>query len=152
MSGGWQGNGGWGAPAHGGGDEVAWGWALVRSWAAGVLTLAVTEYLQITLVDLIVGNSTDSLESVSAQLFLIHLPNLVCVALAVAAASLAHAEPHRYSAGRHAVALLAVPLAVQLLVVTTRWEAQSVQELLVAVAVLSAGCAAGWTLGRLRRD
>ncbi|MFI6642012.1 hypothetical protein [Streptomyces sp. NPDC050504] len=152
MSGGWQGNGGWGAQAPAGGEEVPWGWALARAWAAGILTLAVTEYLQITLVDLIVGNSTDSLESVPSQLFAIHLPNLICVALAVAASSLVHAEPHRYSAGRHAVALLAVPLAVQLLVVTTRWEDQSVQELLVAVAVLSAGCAAGWTLGRLRGD
>ncbi|WP_445527009.1 hypothetical protein [Streptomyces cyslabdanicus] len=124
---------------------------LVRSLAVGVVVLVVTEYVQMTLL---YGNLVGprGVGSFSAALALIHLPNLVCVALATWAAARAHPAPWRELPTRHAVAACAVPVAAQLLTVSLRWERAGLSSLALGMStgVLLAGCALGLLLERWR--
>ncbi|MFC9908800.1 hypothetical protein [Streptomyces sp. NPDC127197] len=124
--------------------------ALIRSWAAGIVVLVLTEYVQMTLIhDNFVGPS--GVDSFGAALALVHLPNLVCVVLATWAAARVHPEPWREIPVRHVAAACAVPAAAQLLTVTLRWDVVGVASLALwmSTGVLLAGCAVGLLLDRL---
>ncbi|MFI1162505.1 hypothetical protein ACH4UM_02600 [Streptomyces sp. NPDC020801] len=124
---------------------------LVRSWAAGVVVLVVTEYLQMTLLyGPLAGPG--GVGSFGAALALVHLPNLVCVVLATWAAARVHPEPWREVPVRHAVAACAVPAAAQLLTLSLRWDRAGPASLAfwMSTGVLLAGCAVGMLLDRWR--
>ncbi|GGL76853.1 hypothetical protein GCM10010129_20770 [Streptomyces fumigatiscleroticus] len=128
--------------------------SLVRAWAAGVLVLVVTEYTQMTLVYApLVG--PEGVGSFGAALALVHLPNLLCVALAAWAAARVHPEPWRELPVRHAAAACAVPAAAQLLTLSLHWDRSgpSTLSFWMSTGVLLAGCAVGmlleaWRAGR----
>ncbi|MET8247727.1 hypothetical protein ABZV31_26975 [Streptomyces sp. NPDC005202] len=125
--------------------------SLVRSWAAGVVVLVVTEYLQMTLLyGHLVGPR--GVGSFGAALALVHLPNLVCVVLATWAAARAHPEPWREMPVGHAVAACAVPAAAQVLTLSLRWDRTGFTSLAfwMSTGVLLAGCAMGLLLDRWR--
>ncbi|MER6994327.1 hypothetical protein [Streptomyces sp. NPDC000410] len=125
--------------------------ALVRAWAAGIVVLLFTEYVQATVVfDYL---ATDSrLSSFSGRLLLIHLPNALCVGLAVWAAGRVHRDPFRRSLPGHLAATLVVPLAAQLLNLALQWERLAAEGLLMSNAVLAVGCVAGYAADRLQED
>ncbi|MGW1027603.1 hypothetical protein ACWD4J_28555 [Streptomyces sp. NPDC002577] len=125
--------------------------AFTRAWAAGVVVLAVSEYVQMSLVyDTFVGPRGP--RSFGGAVVLVHLPNLVCLALTTWAAARAHPEPQRDRLLRHAIAALAVPTAAQLLTLTLHWNRPGfgALDLGMSSAVLLAGCAVGWTADRLQ--
>ncbi|PZH03705.1 hypothetical protein C1I97_20090 [Streptomyces sp. NTH33] len=126
---------------------------LVRAWAAGVVVLVVTEYVQMTVVyENLVGPR--GVGSFGAALALVHLPNLVCVVLATWAAARVHPAPWREVPARHAVAACAVPVAAHLLTVSLRWERTGLSSLALwmSTGVLLAGCAVGMLLDRWREE
>ncbi|MET7381026.1 hypothetical protein ABZT08_19765 [Streptomyces sp. NPDC005526] len=139
---------GCGAPAAAGPGPLL---SLVRSWAAGVVVLVVTEYVQMSLLYAhLVGPR--GVGSFGAALLLVHLPNLVCVTLAVWAAARVHPEPWREMPVRHTGAACAVPAAAQVLTLSLRWERTGFGSLAfwMSTAVLLTGCAAGLLLDRWR--
>ncbi|MEU5366754.1 hypothetical protein ABZ354_25345 [Streptomyces sp. NPDC005925] len=141
---------GYGAPPSTG-TASAPSLALVRAWAAGVLALAVTEYVQMTVVhDHLVGPR--GVGSFGAALALVHLPNLVCVVLATWAAARAHPEPWREMPLRHALAGCAVPAAAQVLTLSLRWDRAgfTTSAFWMSTAVALAGCAVGMLLDAWR--
>ncbi|MER5180250.1 hypothetical protein ABT009_18070 [Streptomyces sp. NPDC002896] len=123
--------------------------AFTRAWAVGVVVLAVSEYVQMSLVyDTFVGPRGP--RSFGGAVLLVHLPNLVCLALATWAAAHAHPEPHRDHLLRHATAAFAVPAAAQLLTLALSWNRPGfgALDLGMSSAVLLAGCAVGWAAER----
>ncbi|MFF7792253.1 hypothetical protein [Streptomyces sp. NPDC007991] len=123
---------------------------LVRCWAVGVVVLVVSEYVQMTLVyGPLVGPR--GVGSFGAALALVHLPNLVCVALATWAAARVHPQPWREVAVRHLAAACAVPAAAQVLLLTLRPGVLDPAEpaLWMSTGVLLTGGAAGLLLDRL---
>jgi hypothetical protein len=128
--------------------------ALVKAWAAALIVLALTSYLQVTYI---YGTfaTNERLDSFGGVLLLIHLPNTVCIALGVWAAARIHPEPYRESPVRHLTATLAVPVAVQLLTYATTlsspWRSMSVTGVFMSIAVLAVGCTIGFAADRLRR-
>jgi hypothetical protein len=125
---------------------------LIRAWAAGIVVLVVTEYLQVTLIyEHLVGPRGTG--SWGGTLLLVHLPNLVCVALATWAAARMHPEPQCRRPLRHAVAACAVPVAGQVLTLADEGHRPGFDALSVVMStgVLITGCAIGWAAERWQR-
>lgn len=123
--------------------------ALTKSWAAGIVVLLFSAYVQVTLVYDTLG-APAGLGSFGGRLLLIHLPNALCVALSVWAAGRLHRPPFRYVTVRHLTAALAVPVAAQVLDVAVQWQHLTAEGLLLSHAVLTLGCVAGWAADRLQ--
>lgn len=145
--------GGYPRPAAPGSARSTTLFAYVRAWAAGIIVLLVTETLQMTLVydTLVDGEGT---RTFGRALLLVHLPNLVCVALATWAAARAHPEPESELPLRHAIAAFAAPVAAQLLLVSMLWGSTGFDlvGLSLSTGVLLAGCAVGWGVDRWLRQ
>ncbi|MFF8842681.1 hypothetical protein ACF08N_08080 [Streptomyces sp. NPDC015127] len=125
--------------------------ALMKCWAAGIVVLLFTEYLQVTLVyDTL--DSAGRLGSFGGRLLLVHLPNALCIALSVWAAARLHRPPFRHGTVRHLAAALAVPVAAQLLNMAIQWQELAAEGLLMSNAVLVLGCVAGWAADRLQEE
>ncbi|MFD4716981.1 hypothetical protein ACFWOY_09340 [Streptomyces sp. NPDC058423] len=140
-----------GAPAREDEGRGAALFALARAWATGVVVLLFTEYVQATVVYEHVATAA-RMETFGGRLLLIHLPNALCIALAVWAAARIHRPPFRESAPWHLTAALTVPVAAQLLNMGLQWERLSVEGLLMSNAVLVVGCVAGCAADRLQED
>ncbi|WP_432075150.1 hypothetical protein [Streptomyces wuyuanensis] len=125
--------------------------ALARAWAAGVVVLLFTEYVQATVVYEHVATPS-RMETFGGRLLLIHLPNALCVALAVWAAARIHRVPYRDSVPWHLTAALVVPISAQLLNMGLQWERLSAEGLLMSNAVLVLGCVTGYAADRLQED
>jgi hypothetical protein len=126
--------------------------ALVQAWAAGIVVLVVTEYLQVTLLyENAAGRQGP--QSFGAALALVHLPNLVCVALATWAAARCHPEPDCERPVPHAIAACTVPVAAQVFAVSVERDLPGYDAfgLWVSSAVLVTGCVVGWSVERWRR-
>ncbi|MFJ7332156.1 hypothetical protein ACIQU3_02725 [Streptomyces sp. NPDC101110] len=123
---------------------------LARCWAVGIVVLVLTEYVQMTLVyGPLVG--PEGVGSFGAALALVHLPNLMCVALATWAAARVHPEPWREVPVRHLAAACAVPAAAQVLLLSLRPGVldPAGAAFWMSTGVLLAGCAVGLLLDRL---
>ncbi|MFD7228658.1 hypothetical protein [Streptomyces sp. NPDC059881] len=140
-----------GAPARRDEGRGAGVLALVRAWAAGVVVLVFTEYVQATVVYEHVATAS-RMETFGGRLLLIHLPNAVCIALAAWAAARIHGDPYRHSTPRHLTAALTVPVAAQLLNMAVQWEQLAFEGLLMSNAVLVVGCVVGCAADRLQED
>ncbi|MEV6421968.1 hypothetical protein [Streptomyces sp. NPDC051662] len=139
------------APARrddGGGAPVL---AIMRAWAAGIVMLLLTEYLQATLVYDHLA-SDEKLETYLGRLLLIHLPNATCIAVAAWAAGRAHRDPFRDARAQHLTAVLTVPVAAQALNLSLQWEDLAAEGLLMSNAVLVVGCVTGYAVERLQED
>ncbi|MGW1137867.1 hypothetical protein [Streptomyces zhihengii] len=138
-----------GAPARYDDGRGAGFLALTKAWAAGIVVLLFTEYVQVTLVweQFAAEGGT---ESFTGRLLLIHLPNAVCVALSAWAAGRVHRPPFRYRTGPHLLAVLAVPLAAQALNLALQGGELAAEGVLMSSAVLALGCVAGWAADRLQ--
>ncbi|MFI2346725.1 hypothetical protein ACH492_06620 [Streptomyces sp. NPDC019443] len=142
-----------GAPAGRDEGSSAGMFAMMRSWAAGIIVLAVTSYLHVTYIHGAFA-STDEPESFGGELLLSHLPNAVAIALAVWAAARIHPKPYRDSRARHLIAALLVPVTAQLvtyaLALTTPWISLTALAVFLSVAVLAVGCTIGLCADRLQ--
>ncbi|MFF3749835.1 hypothetical protein ACFYYH_05135 [Streptomyces sp. NPDC002018] len=125
--------------------------ALVRAWAAGIVVLVVTEYLQATLVYDHLA-SENNLETFFGRLMLIHLPNAVCIALASWAAGRVHRDPFRDAPFQHFLAAFTVPAVAQGLNMALQWQDLAAEGLLMSNAVLVLGCVTGYAADRLQED
>ncbi|MEC4017122.1 hypothetical protein [Streptomyces sp. H27-D2] len=125
--------------------------ALMTAWAAGIIVLFVSQYLQMTLVFEHLDDA-DRLSTFGGRMLAIHLPNALCIALATWAAARTHREPYRDSAARHLVAALTVPVAAQLLNMSAQWSELATEGLLMSNAVLVTGCAVGLAADRLLHE
>ena len=129
--------------------------ALMKAWAAGLVVLLLASYLQTAYF---YGSfaTAEKLESFSNVLWLIHLPNAVCIALTVWVSARVHAEPHRDSTVQHMSAAFAVPVAGQIVAFALSaglpWRNLGVVSVLMSVAVLVVGCVAGYAAERLREQ
>ncbi|WP_030749934.1 hypothetical protein [Streptomyces sp. NRRL F-5135] len=125
--------------------------ALAVAWAAGIVVLLVTEYVQATLV---YGELAprEGLDTFAGRLTLVHLPNALCVAAAAWAAGRFHRDPFRDRAARHLVAVLTVPVAAQALNLALQWERMTVEDLSLSNAVLVVGCVTGYVADRLQEE
>ncbi|AEN12084.1 MULTISPECIES: hypothetical protein [unclassified Streptomyces] len=140
-----------GGPARRDDEPGAALFALARAWAAGIVVLVATEYVQATVVYEHVA-TPERMETFGGRLLLIHIPDAVCLALATWAACRAHREPFRRSPPRHLAAAVAVPVAAQLLNMAVQWEHLAAEGLLMSNVVTAVGCAAGYLVSRLRDD
>ena len=139
-----------GARTHGGEGRHAGLFALMRAWAAGIVVLALTEYLQVTLAyENLTGIGGP--QSFGGRVLLVDLPNAVCVLLATWAAAGTHRSPFRDAPVRHLAASVAVPVAAQLLSVLAHGDDMTLVGLSMSTAVLALGCTAGMAADRLRR-
>ncbi|WP_406862823.1 hypothetical protein ABZO31_21315 [Streptomyces sp. HUAS MG47] len=129
--------------------------ALLKSWAAGLIVLLLTSYLQTAYFYGALA-TPERLESFADVLWLVHLPNAVCIALAVWVSARVHAEPHRESTVQHMSAAFVVPVAAQLVgfAVTAGlpWRNLGVLSVIMSIAVLVVGCVAGYAAERLREQ
>jgi hypothetical protein len=126
--------------------------SFVPAWAAGILVLVVTEYLQVTLLyENAVGPQGP--QSSGAALGLVHLPNLVCIALATWAAARCHPAPQCERPVRHAIAAFTVPVAAQVFALSVQRDLYGFDALgfWISNAVLVTGCVTGWAIERWRR-
>ncbi|MFF5564400.1 hypothetical protein ACFY7Z_03490 [Streptomyces sp. NPDC012623] len=140
-----------GAPARHGDGRGAPVFALVRAWAAGIVVLLFTEYLQATLVyDYLAAE--DSLETFGGRLTLVHLPNAVCLALATWAAGRVHADPYRDRAAQHLPAAFTVPVVAQAINMALQWDRLAAEGVLMSNAVLVVGCVTGYAVERLQEE
>lgn len=145
-----RGTGGRGGPSGESGSAVLW--AFARAWAAGIVVLVITEVLQMTLLyDNAVG--PHGTESTGGSMLLVHLPNMLCIALAAWAAGRVHPEPGCELPLRHAIAVCAVPVAGQVFMVASLWKRPGLGAMgfWLSTAVLVTGCVLGWTADRLQR-
>ncbi|MFJ9027790.1 hypothetical protein ACIRQP_04555 [Streptomyces sp. NPDC102274] len=133
---------------HGGGAPV---FALMRAWAAGIVMLLITEYLQATLVYDHLATE-EKLETFTGRLLLIHLPNAICIAVAAWAAGRVHRDPYRDATVQHLAAVLTVPVAAQALNMSLQWQDLAAEGLLMSNAVLVVGCVTGYAVERLQED
>lgn len=125
--------------------------ALARAWAAGIVVLILTEYLQTTLVnDHLV--TSENLETFDGRLMLIHIPNAVCIALATWAAGRFHRDPFRESKTQHVLAVFTVCVAAQALNMVMQWQNLEAEGVLMSNAVLVVGVVAGSAAERLQDD
>jgi hypothetical protein len=123
--------------------------AMVAAWAAGLVVLVVTSYLQVTYVYETLGTA-ERLETFGGRLLVIHLPNAVCLALGAWAAGRAHREPFRESSVRHGFAVFTVPVFAQVLNLVIRRETVSLEGVLMSCAVAVTGAVAGYAVDRTR--
>lgn len=140
-----------GAPARRDDGRGAPVFALMRAWAAGIVMLLVTEYLQATLVYDHLA-SEDKLETFLGRLLLIQLPNAACIAFAAWAAGRVHRDPFRDARVQHLAAILTVPVAAQALNMSLQWQDLAAEGLLMSNAVLVVGCVTGYAADRLQED
>ncbi|AXG80007.1 hypothetical protein [Streptomyces paludis] len=140
-----------GAPARRDDGRGAPVFALMRAWAAGIIALLFTEYLQATLVYDYLA-SDDRLETFAGRLMLIHLPNAVCIALATWAAGRVHSDPYRDHQLQHLLAVFAVPVAAQAVNMALQWDGLVAEGVLMSNAVLVVGCVTGYAVERLQED
>ena len=139
------------------GEPERQGWtatffAFAQAWAAGIVVLVVTQYLQMTLLyENLVGRYGP--QSWGSALGLVHLPNLVCIALATWAAARMHPEPQSARTGRHATAAFTVPVAAHLFTLAASRNVPGFDALTVCMttAVLVTGCVVGWSAERWLR-
>lgn len=134
------------------GERGATFFSLARAWAAGIVVLVVTQYLQVSLLyENLAGPHGP--ESWGATLGLVHLPNLVCIALATWAAARMHPEPQCQDPLPHAIAACAVPVAAQVLTLAVERHRPGFDALAVCMStgVLITGCAIGWAAERWLR-
>ncbi|MFD7116049.1 hypothetical protein [Streptomyces sp. NPDC056730] len=139
------------APARRDGGGGAAVFALMRAWAAGIVMLLITEYLQATLVYDHLA-SDEKLETFTGRLLLIHLPNAICIAVAAWAAGRFHHEPFRDATAQHLTAVLTVPAAAQALNMSLQWQDLAAEGLLMSNAVLVVGCVTGYAVERLQEE
>ncbi|RDG35394.1 hypothetical protein [Streptomyces corynorhini] len=140
-----------GAPARQGDGPGAPVFALMRAWAAGIVVLLFTEYLQATVVyDYLASDS--ALESFGGRLMLIHLPNAMCIALATWAAGRVHSDPYRESPAQHLPAAFTVPVVAQVINLALQWDGLVAEGVLMSNAVLVLGCVTGYAVERLQED
>ncbi|GGT52695.1 hypothetical protein [Streptomyces purpureus] len=129
--------------------------ALMKAWGAGLVVLMLTSYLQIAHFYETFA-TPERLESFGGVLWLVHLPNAVCIALSVWVAARVHPEPYRDSPVRHMSAAFAVPVAAQLVSYTIAaglpWRDLGALSVAMSLAVLVVGCVAGYFGDRLRAD
>lgn len=140
-----------GTPTHREDGRGAAVFALARAWAAGIVVLVVTEYVQATVVYEYVA-TPGRMETFGGRLLLIHIPNAICLALAAWAAARVHREPFRHSLPQHVTASIAVPIVAQLLNMAVQWEEMAAEGLFMSNAVLAVGCVSGYMAARLQDD
>ncbi|MFD3655080.1 hypothetical protein [Streptomyces sp. NPDC058620] len=140
-----------GAPARRDDGRGAAIFALARAWAAGIIVLIVTEYVQATVVYEHVA-TPGRMETFGGRMLLIHLPNVVCLALAAWAAARLHREPFRHSLPQHLAAAICVPIVAQLLNMAVQWEEMAVEGLFMSNVVAAVACVAGYAADRLQDD
>ncbi|WP_079168596.1 hypothetical protein [Streptomyces colonosanans] len=131
-------------PAEGGGF-----FPLILAWAAGLITLFISEYLQVTYFYENVA-TPERLESFGGRLLCVDLPNAVCIALATWVAGRMHREPFRESMPQHLAALFAVPLFAQIVNIVMHWGHASTEGLLMSCVVAVVGAVAGYGVDRLQ--
>lgn len=125
--------------------------ALARAWAAGIVVLLLTEYLQTTLVNDHLATS-ENLETFNGRLMLVHIPNAICIALSAWAAGRFHREPFRDSTPQHLLAVFTVGAAAQALNMVVQWENLEAEGILMSNAVLVVGVVAGYAGERLQDE
>ncbi|QHY97850.1 hypothetical protein SSPS47_22325 [Streptomyces sp. S4.7] len=125
--------------------------ALARAWAAGIVVLLLTEYLQTTLVNDHLATA-ENLETFDGRLMLIHIPNAVCIALATWAAGRFHRDPFRDSKTQHVLAVFTVGVAAQALNMVMQWHDLEAEGILMSNAVLVVGVVAGYAADRLQDE
>ena len=144
---------GTGGPSHSGvtaGRVESGGFfPLVLAWAAGLITLFISEYIQVTYFYENVA-TPERLDSFGGRLLCLHLPDLVCIALATWAAGRLHREPFRESVPQHLAALFAVPLFAQIVNIVMHWGRASTEGLLMSCVVAVVGAVAGYGVDRLQ--
>lgn len=121
----------------------------MRAWAAGLVVLFISEYVQVTYF---YGTfeSVERLESFGGRLLLVHLPNAVCVALAAWIAGRLHREPFRDSVPWHLAAVFGVPLFAQAVNVGVHWGRASLEGFVMSCAVVVVGAVTGYAVERLQ--
>jgi len=122
---------------------------LVLAWAAGLITLLIGSYLQITYFYENVA-TPERLESFGGRLLCVDLPNVVCMALATWVSGRLHREPFRESVPQHLAALFAVPLFAQIVNIVMHWGRASTEGLLMSCVVAVVGAVAGYGVDRLQ--
>ncbi|MGW6506926.1 hypothetical protein ACWGCP_05130 [Streptomyces niveus] len=125
--------------------------ALARAWAAGIVVLLLTEYLQTTLVNDHLASS-ENLETFNGRLMLVHIPNAICIALATWAAGRFHREPFRDSQAQHVLAVFTVGVAAQALNMVVQWADLEAEGVLMSNAVLVVGVVAGYAAELLQDE
>ncbi|MCN9244472.1 hypothetical protein NGF19_27440 [Streptomyces sp. RY43-2] len=144
---------GTGGPPHSGvtaGRAESGGFfALILAWAAGLIALFISSYIQITYFYEPLA-TPERLESFGGRLLYVHLPNVLCIALTTWIAGRVHREPFRESTPRHLAALFAVPLFAQIVNVVMYWGRSSTEGLLLSCVVVVVGAVAGYGVDRLQ--
>ena len=120
---------------------------LLLAWAAGIITLFGSEYIQVTYFYANVA-TPERLESFGGRLLCLHLPDLVCIGLAAWVAGRLHREPFRASLPQHLAALCTVPLVVQLANMATHWGRTSAEGRLMTCVVTAVGLVIGYGVDR----
>lgn len=115
---------------------------LVKAWVAALLVWTVGFVLQSFLFSAV--GTIERLEEVGWRILLIHLPWLVLLLVTAAVAALVHRR--RAEAGRHAVAVLTVPLLALLLTLVLSIGTTETAPLLVDFMAGAIGAVAGWQL------
>ncbi|MGW8887618.1 hypothetical protein [Streptomyces sp. NPDC055749] len=140
-----------GAPTRRDDGPGAMIFALARAWAAGIIVLIVTEYVQATVVHEHVA-TPERMETFGGRMLLIHIPNVICLALAAWAAARLHREPFRHSVPQHLAAAICVPIVAQLLNMAVQWEEMAAEGLFMSNVVAAVACVAGYAADRLQDD
>ncbi|WP_404816882.1 hypothetical protein [Streptomyces thermolineatus] len=139
---------GGGSPGRGPGAAAGRGtgradafFALVRSWAVGIVVLLLCSVFA-TLAVFEPLATAQRLESLGWRVFLLHLPAVVGSGLAALAAARVHPEPFRSSPGGHLLACLAVPLGSLVFSLVTSWEVLLPEGIWLSTLAVLAGCLA----------
>ncbi|MFI7013016.1 hypothetical protein [Streptomyces sp. NPDC050164] len=121
----------------------------MRAWAAGLIVLFISEYVQVTYYYETFA-SVDRLESFGGRLLLVHLPNAVCVALTAWIAGRLHREPFRDSMPRHLAAVFGVPLFAEVVTIVMHLGRASLEGFLMSCVVVVVGAVTGYAVDRLQ--
>ncbi|MFG2403676.1 hypothetical protein ACGFR8_04915 [Streptomyces brevispora] len=144
-----RGTGGAGSGGRRGGSGSLF--ALIRSWAVGVLVLLVSGYLLSR--GIIEHLATDErLDVFTWRLALLHVPAVVSTALTVLAAARVLPEDQRPSRLLYPLASLGVPLVALGHGYAVPWEVLGVEGALMPAVVLVTGSAVGLAVDRLVED
>lgn len=127
---------------------------LLKAWAAGLVTAIAG--IALTLTILITSAPVTLIDSLAGQVLAIYLPLFLVTGCTTAVAALAHPAPARHRQARHAVAVLAVPVALAVVelvnvMVEPPAETAGAKVLVVVLVAVGPGAVAGWQLvDRLR--
>lgn len=113
--------------------------AVLRSWAAGILVLAAASTVLSTVLPEQFG-SPERLESFGWRLALLYVPTALANALTAFFAARVHPEPYRRRVGQHLFAVLGVPLAAHLYGLGQHWGTLVPQGVLLSTLSVGAGC------------